>query len=328
MTSPPHDSAKASASRGPEACEEFARAKANLALHVVGRRADGYHLLDSLVVFPELGDRLSARPAAGLSLALEGPFGATLAPQAAPEAESSSPVCYLSGFGAAPRYAPPDNLVLRAAEALRAAGGCELGAALTLEKNLPVASGIGGGSADAAAALRLLSRLWGVALPQEALARIALDLGADVPVCLASRAARMRGIGEDLTPAALPAGAMVLVNPGIEIATREVFGLLESRANPPPPEIPPHLAFADFARWLEAETRNDLEPPARRLAPALAEVLTALRASGAALARMSGSGATCFGLFPSLAEAEAAAATIRARAPKAWWVKAAAYGRF
>ena len=326
MTRPPHDEAKASASRGPEACEEFARAKVNLALQVVGRRADGYHLLDSLVVFPAFGDRLSARPAGGLSLALEGPFGAVLAPQAAPEAESSSPVCYLSGFGAAPRYAPPDNLVLRAAEALRAASGCALGAALTLEKNLPVASGIGGGSADAAAALRLLSRFWGVEISEAELARIALSLGADVPVCLASRAMRMRGIGEDLTPLAAPSGAMILVNPGIEIPTREVFGLLESRANPPLPEIPTGLAFVDFARWLETDARNDLEPPARKLAPALAEVLTALRSSGAVLARMSGSGATCFGLFPSLAAAEEAAEGLRAQAPKAWWIKAAAYG--
>ncbi len=311
MTPPPRRSA------GEDS--EFARAKINLALHVVGRRADGYHLLDSLVVFPEIGDRLTARAALSLGLALEGPFGPALAPAAAaPEIEFSSPVCYL------PALAPPDNLVLRAAEALRAASP-DSGAAMTLEKNLPVASGIGGGSADAAAALRLLVRLWGLEIPAADLARIALNLGADVPVCLASRPTRMRGIGEDLTPAAPPAGALVLINPGAGLSTPEVFRLLESRENPPPPEIPQGLGAAEFALWLSEKTRNDLEPPALARLPVLGEVLAALRAEGAPLARMSGSGATCFGLFPNLAEAEKAAQALRAGAPRGWWIAAGAY---
>ncbi|MDD2868221.1 4-(cytidine 5'-diphospho)-2-C-methyl-D-erythritol kinase [Neomegalonema sp.] len=300
---------------------DFARAKINLALHVVGRRADGYHLLDSLVVFPEVGDLLTAQPAAGLSLTLEGPFGPALAPaSAAPEIEVSSPVCYLSAF------APPENLVLRAAEALRAAlpGAAAGGAALTLEKNLPVASGIGGGSADAAAALRLLVRLWGLEIPAEELARIALGLGADVPVCLAARPARMRGIGEDLTPFAPPAGALVLVNPGAGLSTPEVFRLLETRENPPLPEPPSGLDAAGLALWLREKTRNDLEAPALARLPVVGEVLAALRATGAPLARMSGSGATCFGLFPDLAGAERAARTLRAKAPRGWWIASGA----
>ncbi len=313
-------------SDGPDGGEaEFAPAKINLALHVVGRRADGYHLLDSLVVFPEIGDHLAARPSAGLSLALEGPFGPSLAPASmAPEIEVSSPVCHLPAL--APQ-APPDNLVLRAAEALRAAlpGLAAQGAALTLEKNLPVASGIGGGSADAAAALRLLLRLWRAEPPAEALARVALSLGADVPVCLAARPARMRGIGEDLTPFSPPAGAVVLANPGAGLSTPEVFRLLETRENPPLPEIPEGLGAAEFALWLREKTRNDLEPPALTRLPVLAEVLAALSAQGAPLARMSGSGATCFGIFPDLAAAEKAAQALRAEAPRGWWIAAGAY---
>lgn len=314
------------ASAGPEPlleAAETARAKVNLALHVVGRRADGYHLLESLAVFPEIGDRLSARRAEGLSLVLEGPFSAALQPEA-PEVEVSSPVCY------APLLAAPDNLILQAAQALREAGfsppeGELQGAVLRLEKDLPVASGIGGGSADAAAALRLLVRLWGLWASRADLERIALKLGADVPVCLGSRPALMRGIGEDLAPSALPSGALVLVNPGAPLATAAVFAALERRENPALPPIPKGLDAKTFAAWLEAFARNDLEAPARKLLPPIDEVLAALKAAGAPLARMSGSGATCFGLFPDLAAAEAAAAKIRAAAPKGWWIAAAAY---
>lgn len=277
---------------------EFAGAKVNLLLHVVGRRADGYHLLDSLAVFPAVGDTLRlADPSAALSLELAGPFGGALA-----------------GEG--------DNLVLRAARALAGAAGVAPRGRLVLEKVLPVASGIGGGSADAAAALRLLARAWGVALPGEALAALALGLGADVPVCLASRAVRMGGVGEVLTPApALPSFGMVLVNPGVAVSTPAVFRARAGGFSLPadlPPAWPDVVALAaDLARL-----GNDLEAPAMALAPAIGAVLAALRGlPGCRLARMSGSGATCFALFADAAAADAAAALLRA-APEArgWWV--------
>lgn len=270
---------------------EIAFAKVNLALHVTGRRADGYHLLDSLVVFPRIGDRLEAEPARGLSLSLAGPQA--------------------SGLGAG-----ADNLVLRAALLLRPPGQ---GAALRLTKALPVAAGIGGGSADAAAALRLLGRLWGVGPPDRA---AVLSLGADVPVCFASQPARMRGIGDDLAPVALPQFWVVLANPGVRVATSAVFEGLARRDNPP---MSPPPRFADAAglfAWLGAQ-RNDLEPPARALVPAIGAALAVLAAQpGCGLARMSGSGATCFGLFASEAPAVEAAAAIR-RAEPMWWVAAA-----
>jgi 4-diphosphocytidyl-2-C-methyl-D-erythritol kinase len=273
---------------------EIAPAKVNLALHVTGRRADGYHLLDSLVVFPRIGDRLEAEPAAGLSLSLRGPFASAL------------------GTG-------DDNLVLRAAALLRPPGQ---GAALHLTKALPVAAGIGGGSADAAAALRLLARLWGVAPP--APARV-LALGADVPVCLAGASARMRGIGGDLGAVALPPFWIVLVNPGVPVATGAVFAGLASRDNAPMTD-PPHLPdAAALVRWLAAQ-RNDLEAPARALAPVIGTVIDALAAQrGCALARMSGSGATAFGLFDTEAPALAAAEALRAAEPL-WWIAAAPVG--
>jgi 4-diphosphocytidyl-2-C-methyl-D-erythritol kinase len=268
---------------------EAAPAKVNLALHVVGRRDDGYHLLDSLVCFPGIGDLLEAEPARGLSLAVSGPFGDGL------------------GTGA-------DNLVIRAAEAMRPPGR---GAALMLVKRLPVAAGIGGGSADAAAALRLLARLWGVAVPgPEAL----LALGADVPVCLGARAARMGGIGEVLAPVALPAFWLVLVNPRVPVATGAVFASLAGRYGEGLGDVPARFASAGaLVGWLAAR-RNDLEAPAVAAVPVIAEVLAALAAQpGCGLARMSGSGATCFGMFAEAAEARAAAAAIAAAAP-GWWV--------
>jgi 4-diphosphocytidyl-2-C-methyl-D-erythritol kinase len=273
---------------------EIAPAKVNLALHVTGRRADGYHLLDSLVVFPRIGDRLEAEPATGLSLSLAGPFAGAL------------------GAGA-------DNLVLRAAETLRPPGQ---GAALRLVKALPVAAGIGGGSADAAAALRLLARLWGVALPPP---ERVIALGADVPVCLAGRSARMRGIGGDLDPVALPPFWIVLVNPCVPVATGPVFAGLASRDNAPMGDPPPFAEAAALFDWLAAQ-RNDLEVSARVLAPVIGTVLEALAAQpGCALARMSGSGATAFGLFASEAPALAAATAIRAGEPR-WWIAAAPVG--
>lgn len=271
----------------------LARAKVNLCLHVTGRRADGYHLLDSLVVFAETGDQITVARAADLSLTVTGPQGAGL------------------GDG-------PDNLCLRAARAF----GLPLGAAITLDKHLPVASGIGGGSADAAAVLGALSRLWGVALPDAA---AVLALGADVPVCLAGVPARMRGVGEQVDPVrGLPAAWLVLVNPGVSLSTPAVFRALARRDNPGLPDALPNWSTAqDLAVFLRQQ-RNDLEPAALTLAPQVGQVTAALGAqAGCLLARMSGSGATCFGLFSGAEQAKAAAQALR-RAQPVWWVQAAA----
>jgi 4-diphosphocytidyl-2-C-methyl-D-erythritol kinase len=275
----------------------FAPAKVNLFLHVVGRRADGYHLLDSLAVFPSVGDRVGAEPAEGLRLTLAGPFAAGLA-------------------------AEGDNLVLRAARALAAWVGRAPDVALTLEKNLPVASGIGGGSADAAAALRVLAGLWGIDVG--ALGALALGLGADVPVCLAARPMRMGGVGEVLAPSpALPACGMVLVNPGVGVATPAVF---RARAGgfSAPAELPAGWGDARAMAADLARLSNDLQAPAIALCPVIADVLAALAAlPGALLARMSGSGATCFALFETAAAAHAGAAAL---ARPAWWVWGGAMG--
>jgi len=280
------------------ALHEPAAAKINLALHVTGRRSDGYHELDSLVVFTAAGDRLWASAADDMSLTIEGPMAADLA---------------LEG-----------NLVLRAAEALRRkAGRPRLGARLVLEKYLPVASGIGGGSADAAAALRLLDRLWRLGASIEDLARTGTELGADVPVCVYSRPARMTGIGERISlMESLPELPLVLVNPGCAVETPEVFSRLAARANPPLPPLPAALLSpAEMAAYLSA-CRNDLEAPARAAAPVIGEVVAALAGSpGCLIARMSGSGATCFGLYPDAAVADAAARALTARRP-GWWVAA------
>jgi len=273
--------------------DAFAPAKINLALHIVGRRADGFHFLDSLVVFAAVGDSLRADPAETLSLTLQGRFGAALAAEA-------------------------DNLVLRAARLLAAEAGVPAQVRMVLRKELPVASGIGGGSADAAAALRLLSRLWRLDLPEADMAALALRLGADVPVCLASRPARMGGVGEALAPLPdLPYCGLVLVNPGVAVATQAVFRARTGEFSPPlglPPGWPDAAALAATL----AGMGNDLQAPAVALAPAIAEALAVLSAlPGCLLARMSGSGATCFGLFADPARAEAAAAGL---ARPGWWV--------
>lgn len=266
---------------------EFAPAKVNLWLRVVGRRDDGYHLLDSLVAFAGIGDSLRAEPAGSLSLALGGPFAAAL-----PAGEA--------------------NLVLRAARRLAAAAGCGAAAHLTLAKHLPVAAGIGGGSADAAAALRALCQLW--RLDPALTAAVAPDLGADVPVCLASRPCRMQGVGERLTPLVLPACGIVLANPGLPIETRRVFA---TRTGPFAGPFPPG-SWPDAAA-LAADIRaagNDLTAAAMSLCPVIADVLAALaRLPGALAVAMSGSGASCFALFAD-AGAAARAAT---RLPAAWW---------
>ncbi|MBV9735103.1 MAG: 4-(cytidine 5'-diphospho)-2-C-methyl-D-erythritol kinase [Acidisphaera sp.] len=271
---------------------EAAPAKVNLFLHVTGRRADRYHLLDSLVVFAGAGDVLHAAPDERLRLRTTGPFA-----------------------GALP--AGPANLALRAAEALASRAGIAPRVRLTLDKRLPVASGVGGGSADAAAVLRLLARLWEPEAAGADLPGIAATLGADVPVCLAGRPARMRGVGERLDPApALPEFGLALVNPGVALPTAAVFA---ARRGGFSPEASLPAAWADAASLAAglADLRNDLEPPAIRLCPAVAEVLECLRAlPGCLLARMSGSGATCFGLFATPAAAVAGAAAL---ARPGWW---------
>ncbi|MBR9842598.1 MAG: 4-(cytidine 5'-diphospho)-2-C-methyl-D-erythritol kinase [Rhodobacteraceae bacterium] len=264
--------------------EAFAPAKINLTLHVTGQRADGYHLLDSLVVFADIGDRLTATPATEPSLTVTGPLS--------------------DGVPTG-----PENLVLRAAALIQTP------AALSLEKHLPAAAGIGGGSSDAAATLRALSALTGVPLPDDK----GLSLGADLPVCTLARAATMRGIGEDIAPVdGLPPLPAVLVNPRVDVPTPSVFRALTSKTNAPMDPIPQGADFNTFCNWL-ATQRNDLEPPARTLAPEIDATLAAL--SDARLARMSGSGATCFGLYPTQAAAEDAAARIRKAQPD-WWVAA------
>lgn len=271
---------------------EWAPAKVNLFLHVLGQRADGYHLLDSLAVFAGIGDEVRAEAADDLSLVVEGEHAATL-------------------------QAEPDNLVLRAARILAAEAGIAPRARLGLTKRLPVGSGIGGGSADAAATLRVLVRLWQLGgMTAAALSPIAAALGGDVPVCLASRPARMRGIGEQLDPApALPGFGLLLANPGTRIATADVFRARQGRFSA---EAGLPAAWPDssaMARHL-ARLANDLEPAAIALCPAVAEVLAALRAQpDCLLARMSGSGATCFALFADPGQAQAAAT----RLPHSWW---------
>jgi len=273
-------------------------AKVNLYLEITGRRGDGYHELDSLVAFAGVGDRLDFEPAERLSLTVRGPFA-----DAVPHG--------------------PENLVLRAAEALAAQAGRPAGARISLDKQLPAAAGIGGGSADAAATLAGLAALWGLDSDPGALARIAGALGADVPVCLFGRPALVRGVGERIQRAPpLPAAWLLLVNPGVPLATAAVFAARRGDYSRPAawPGVAPDAAT--LATWL-AEHGNDLEAPARRLAPDVERVLTLLaEQDGVLLARMSGSGATCFGLFADSAAARQAAAVI-GRSRDDWWLAAA-----
>lgn len=280
-----------------------APAKVNLYLHVTGRRADGYHRIDSLAAFADIGDRVTAQGADRLSLDLRGPEAGSLA-----------------DLGA-------DNLVLRAARLLADDAGIARGAALCLEKNLPVAAGLGGGSSDAAAALRALARLWGLAIDEAALARLArlgLSLGADLPVCLYGRPAWVGGIGDEIEPApGLPEAGILLANPRRTLPTAAVFaarrgGFSEpARFQPMPPDA------AGLAGAL-SQRGNDLTGTAIGLVPEITDVLTALETlPGALLARMSGSGATCFALFPDRAAAGRAYAILAAAHP-AWWTAAGA----
>lgn len=281
---------------------ELAPAKINLALHVTGRRDDGYHALDSLVVFADVGDRLTCRMTRGaITLSAEGPFADALS-------------------SAAP---PGSNLIEQAAEALRQAKDCSAGAAIRLVKALPIGSGLGGGSADAAAALRLLNRLWPSAVPHSDLARLAETLGADVPMCLASVPLRATRKGDRIERlAGIPALPIVLVYPDIAVNTGTVFARRRPTYDPPMPPLPERMATPrDMVGWLQ-KTRNGLEETSVALAPVVGEALAALReGSGCLLARMSGSGSTCFGIFDSIDRAEAAADHLTASRPN-WWVVA------
>lgn len=269
---------------------ELARAKINLCLHVTGQRSDGYHMLDSIVAFADIGDQISITPKVGFSLTIDGPFAGGLS-------------------------VGQDNLVLRAAQLY--ADHCE-GAAITLTKNLPVASGIGGGSADAAATLRALSRMTDTPLPADA----GLSLGADVPVCLHSSACQMQGIGDKITPIAdFPNLSAVLVCPKAGVATSLVFEAIIQKDNPSISELPiDGLGPENIVLFIDQQ-RNDLEAPSADLIPEISQCLAAIRNQGALLARMSGSGATCFGLFSCVKDARNAADHLQV-AHSDWWVKA------
>ncbi len=273
-------------------------AKVNLALHVTGRRADGYHELESLVVFVDVADEVTAHPAKADKLRVTGPFAAA------------------AGGG-------DSNLVMRAVKAFRARWPDRLpdGLDIALTKNLPVAAGIGGGSADAAAMLRLLAGMAGGDVELAELSALALTLGADVPVCLLSQPSEVRGVGEIIHPLrGFPATHLVLVNPLVPVVTADVFRRLEQRSNPPMPALPQPLTRpAQLGLWL-AETRNDLEPAAIALVPTIGELLREMRVlDGCALARMSGSGGTHFGLYPDATAARTAARFLTARHPD-WWI--------
>lgn len=279
---------------------ESAPAKVNLTLRVLGRRADGYHEIESLVAFADVGDELALTPGDTLDLTMQGPNAAAVGPTA-------------------------DNLVIKAARLLADhVEGLTLGR-FVLTKHLPVAAGLGGGSADAAAALRLLARANGLAIHDPRLMAAARATGADVPVCLDPRGRLMRGSGDILSaPLHLPALHAVLVNPGVALSTKDVFAALGASVTP---RVAPVLTNnTENASALIAAGANDLEPAAISLEPLIADVLAALRAAqGCRLARMSGSGATCFGLFGSARAATAAARGLKAEHP-GWWIHATTLG--
>jgi len=272
-----------------------APAKLNLYLHVTGKRDDGYHLLDSLVAFADVHDTVSVEPASDLSLINTGPFGDGLAND-------------------------QSNLVLRTASQLREMTGTFAGARITLNKRLPIASGIGGGSADAAATIKALARLWAIHPGQVDLSGLALGLGADVPVCLFGKAVFMGGIGEQLDPIAdLPNAPMIMVNPGVSVSTPSVF---KARTGPfssvrrfaDPPET-----LKQLITLLQGNRRNDLMAAAMTLEPMIGQTLQRIEASsGCLFARMSGSGATCFGFYQTMEDAEAAVENILTEQPL-WW---------
>ena len=279
------------------ATSAFAPAKINLALHVTGRRADGYHSIETLAVFTRFGDRVEVADAERDHFAVSGRYASDV---------------------------PSDggNLVIKARDALRLHCGSSVGpASISLQKNLPVASGIGGGSSDAAAVLRALVPLWRLSLNDAELARIGLMLGADLPMCLAGQPLLARGVGDDITPVpGFPALGLVLVNPGVAVSTPQVFANLQSPENGALPKLPATIDFHSLRNWLDI-TRNDLEPAATVMAPAIGAAKSALDRAGSGFTRMSGSGATCFGLFETGNVAKRAAAVIRGRHPD-WFVAA------
>jgi len=276
---------------------ELARAKVNLALHITGRRPDGYHLLESFVAFPQIGDRLALEAAETLELRLEGPFARDLDGEA------------------------DDNLVLRAVRGFaEQSGGAEPKVRLTLTKRLPVASGIGGGSSDAATALRLLEDFTGTYLSADQIHQLALSLGADVPVCLMPEPQIMRGIGDELSPGpAVPSCGIILANPRRNVSTPEVFKALAQTDNPAMPPVPEKFGgLSDFTDFL-ASCRNDLQDAAVGLCPQIGDVLTALQDdTRIGFVRMSGSGATCFGLC-EMKDAMDVERALREAHPD-WWI--------
>jgi 4-diphosphocytidyl-2-C-methyl-D-erythritol kinase len=279
----------------------FAPAKVNLYLHIVGKRLDGYHLVDSLVAFADVGDRITVQSSASLTLKIDGPEAASLA-----------------GLG-------ENNLMLRAARLLADHAGIAVRAALHLQKNLPVAAGIGGGSSDAAAALRALCALWQISMGEEDLRRLSVRLGADVPVCLHAGPAWIGGIGEQIEPAPLlPPVGIVLANPRVALPTAAVFAARHGSFGDPGRFASMQQDAVGLAHALESR-RNDLTDAAITLAPEIGAVLTALaRLPGALIARMSGSGATCFALFTDRTAAERARAELAAAEP-GWWSAAGGF---
>lgn len=277
--------------------QESANAKINLALHVLGRERDGFHQLDSLVCFADIADHLTIEPAASNGVDLSGPFAGDLRDDG-------------------------NNLVMQALTAFRAAWPQALdhNVKIRLTKNLPIASGIGGGSADAAATLRLLASISNAPPMAGEMAELAATLGSDVPVCLQSRSARMSGRGETIVPGPeLPSAHLVLINPHLMAATPEVFADLTQRENQPLPDLPAKFAnLRDLAEWL-TQTRNDLEQTATRLVPQIAEITAALSSiETCVFARVSGSGATVFGLFETSAHASKAVTTLGKGFPGYW----------
>jgi len=273
----------------------FAPAKINLYLHITGKRADGYHLLDSLVVFADIHDKISVEASDSLKLEVRGKV--------------------LTG----------ENSIIKAARLLARRYQVTKGAAIILDKYLPVGAGIGGGSSDAATALHLLCQLWELPLTEAELASIGLELGADVPVCLQAKASYMRGIGEQISPAFIPSLFMVLVNPNQPLLTKAVFS--HFNANFSESLTPPSFASTeDFIAFLAAR-HNALQAPAMQIMPEIGVIVEAISSTQhCLLVRMSGSGATCFGLFRNKEEAEQAALALKQQYPH-WWVETGSWKR-
>ncbi|WP_120497724.1 4-(cytidine 5'-diphospho)-2-C-methyl-D-erythritol kinase [Kiloniella sp. EL199] len=289
---------------------EFAPAKINLSLQVTGRRDDGYHLLKSLVVFASIGDQVFLEPSSDFSLKITGPFKNYLSATGGDTANNFNTNNY------------EDNLVIKAARKLQKFLGVDKGAAITLEKNLPVSSGIGGGSADAAAVIRGLVRLWDIGPEKlDSLNNLALELGADVPVCLKGTCSWMEGVGEALKAGPqLPDICCVLINPGCPVSTPQIFRELNGQFSDAVPEPDKVCNLPELLCYLNA-AGNDLSKPAERLKPLISESIKALQQQPNCLfAGMSGSGATCFGVYEDSVSAQKAATELKLL-NNSWWVK-------